>query len=37
VGASKSLKPMLDHWMQANEKPANLTARCNQLQFQPPV
>jgi hypothetical protein len=36
MGASKSLKPMRLHWRHGHEN-ANGSARCAQLQFQPPV
>jgi len=36
MGTSKSLKLMLLHWRHAHEN-ANASARCAQLQFQPPV
>ena len=36
MGTSKSLKPILLHWRHAHEN-ANGSARCAQLQFQPPV
>jgi putative transposase len=37
MGTAKCVKPMLHHWLHAHEKPANDTARCAQLQLQPPV
>ena len=36
MGTSKSLKHTLLHWQHAHEN-ANSSARCAQLQFQPPV
>ena len=36
MGTSKSLKHILLHWRHAHEN-ANGSARCAQLQFQPPV